>query len=285
LLFIFVFVAAALGAVFLYLKIPQSSILSEVSNLHYSTFQTADFYNTAFDEAARLDAAKTTAVGLIVNHHLLAPHFIAQGISVVSPTKPRVIVLMSPDHFNLGKGSTLVSLEDWQTPFGVMRPAAIEISALAGEKLVRISESPFEKEHGVSNIIGFIKKAFPEAKILPLIVNEYATPETISRLASRLNGLFPNDSLTIASLDFYHGPSSAEAQKADVLSIEILKSLDAGDLDKVAVDSRPVLRLLFALMKQKNTTNFTLLQNSNAAELTGKTDLPEATSYITGYYR
>ncbi|MEI6494556.1 MAG: hypothetical protein WCO03_00655, partial [bacterium] len=54
--------------------------------------------------------------GLIVNHHLLAGQFIAQGLCRISTDKKITVVLLSPNHFARGSRAAISSAQGWYTP-------------------------------------------------------------------------------------------------------------------------------------------------------------------------
>ena len=110
--------------------------------------------------------------GLIVNHHLLADKLIVRGLYLGATDKPITIVLLSPNHFGRGYGPITVAAKDWRTPAGYLHADQNVIDALAKAKAAEIDDRPFELEHGVTNILPFIKKLYPRAKIVPIIIKD-----------------------------------------------------------------------------------------------------------------
>src|ERR1041385_3399696 len=203
------FILAVLSVVFLFILISFSrriflpTMMTEnkaVSfGLHYGANQTTEFFDQAYKNIATEKSVDKIA-GMTVNHHLLAPNLIAKEFSLVATDKPITVILISPNHFMRGSGGVITSKFDWQTPYGVLQTNQDLVVKLEQLDLVNIDEAPFDQEHGINNIVGFIKRSMPNATFVPLIIKENATNTQIDQLAADL----PKDALIVGSLDFSH---------------------------------------------------------------------------------
>lgn len=283
-----VFLAGGLIYVFQKSDEPADSNLprgSEVQ-LHYSFFSQKEFFDEAFRNApiSSLTAEREKISAVIVNHHLLAPHFIAQGLQTVASEKQLTVVLISPNHFSVGRGPVITSRYGWKTPYGVLQPDLGLIDQLTESGLVEVEEDPFVREHGISNIVAFITKVLPQAKVVPLIFKERISDSQTDAFAEELDARLLDGALVVASLDFSHYHDLATANLHDQASLEVLQQFDYGRIKDLDIDSRPALRILLKYLDHKRAKTFTLLQHSNSAVVAGKLDEPETTSYITGYF-
>jgi len=228
--------------------------------------------------------------GIIVNHHLLADKLIARGLSLDATDSAITIVLLSPNHFGRGYGPITVAAKDWLTPVGYLAADRNLISALAGTKTVIIDDRPFELEHGITNILPFIKKLYPRARIVPIIINEGLSDQHGDELVKSLLSFLPQNSLIVASLDFSHYRTS---ELADFFDRQTQNIIDNNDFKKVAslnknnqpdnVDSAPTLRIMLELMSRYGSKFFTL-DHTNADKLTGNLASRDNTSYIVGAF-
>jgi MEMO1 family protein len=262
------------------------------NNFHYLPVVQKDYYDDFFDPAMVCQNNYSQAVrGLIVNHHLLAGKFIAQAFCRVATDQKITVILLSPNHFSHGDGHIIISALDWQTPNGILPSASLLVSDLATRKIAVIDEVPFGFEHGVYNIIPFIKKTIPNAEIIPIIIKEAISPAEKDSLKNFLSDNLPANSLIIASLDFSHYLPSAEADAADGETLAVINRLNLSGLDNLNpdnhpdnIDSKAVLEIFLSVMRQQQAKNFELLAHSNSAKLIGDTSLTETTSYIVGLF-
>lgn len=262
----------------------ESQDLPQALNLHYSFFNQEEFYDKAFENIEPLKNIEDDIKGVIVNHHLLAPDLIAEALSVVSSEKSITIVLISPNHFFAGRGQVISSLYDWQTPYGILESDKDLIKKMQDVNLLNVEEWPFEKEHGISNIVAFIKKTLPNAKIIPLIVKDTFSLKAGNIFTEKLENILPEDSLVIASLDFSHNLPSPVADFHDEKSLAVLENFDYEGIKFLDIDSKPTLRIFLKYLNTRNASNFNLLGHSNSAKILKDENIFETTSYITGYF-
>jgi len=252
---------------------------------HHSFFSRKDFFDAAFAKAAlekKADAG--LAKGIVVPHHLLASELIAQAFAAAASEKTQTIVLISPNHFSNGRGQAISSLYDWQTPYGILEADKKIINDLRAGGFAEIDETPFENEHGISNLVGFAKKAFPNARIVPLIVKDALSADEGDALAGRIRDILPDDALVVASLDFSHYLPVWAADFHDAKSRAVLSGFDYQGIDSTDVDSKPALRVFLKYLDAAGARNFALLGNSNSAKILDDDRIAETTSYIAGIY-
>ncbi len=257
-------------------------IMSEV--LHYSYFSQKDFYEQAYASAHVFPNPSQPVKGIIVNHHLIGARLIAQAMGIIATVKPVTVVLISPNHYAVGKSKIITSVAAWQTPYGILEPDLQTISKLKNDNLVSVEERPFDQEHGISGIVAFIKKSLPNAKIIPIIVKDNVTVKQARDFAKQFNQDLPEDPIFIGSFDFSHYLTLPTADFHDIESREVIKSLAFSDIDRLDVDSHPGLAILLQLLQERNFQQFDLLEQNNSARIAKRDDILETTSYVTGYF-
>jgi AmmeMemoRadiSam system protein B len=232
--------------------------------------------------AITLAAARPDAGIVLVNHHLLASHLIARALSVVASDEPVIVVLVAPDHFASGVAPATSVIARWPTPFGVIEPAMDAINRLASRRVVHVQERPFIREHGITNITMFIRKAIPNASLVPIVVRDDASAQDIAALAEAIAEL-PGRVLVVGSFDFTHDATDTVARTQDDRSLAILDGGDVVQADGIAVDSVPGIRLLMDIARRREL-RFTMLDMTNSSRVLGQPDRTDVTSYITGFW-
>ncbi|MFH1769057.1 MAG: AmmeMemoRadiSam system protein B [Parcubacteria group bacterium] len=258
---------------------------SRQTPLHYSSPNTKNLYESAFKKTNTLNHIPTqTAQGAIVNHHLLADHFIANVFENIKRDEIETVILLSPNHFYKGVDNAITTNGKWSTPYGILKPDKSIIQNLSDQRIITIDPEPFENEHGISNIVGFIKHELPQVKIAPIILRESISQRQKDDIISFLSQLPSKSTLFIASVDFSHEVTPDIARSNDEQSLEIIQSFDFENIREINIDSIASLEILMKTMDNFNAKKFTVLEMSNAGELINDPILEDTTSYITGYF-
>lgn len=278
---------------FIKFRVSSGSVLS-VSNTSRQIQHESNIYDqTFFDQAYSLssDYRKVpdfTVRGGIVPHHLLAAPLIAAFFDGISSEKYETVVLISPNHFGVGPYFVTTSFGDWNTVFGTLSVNINEVSFLNKTKAAGLYEDLFSREHGIYGITPFIKKTFPEATFVPVVIKGGTTREDCDRIAAALYEISQrSQTLIVVSSDFSHYLPSTEADLFDRESIEALMSFD---LEKVLqldhtknTDSPESLYVLLKVMELQNMRARKLVATTNSAKLTHQPTLMSTTSYVTLY--
>lgn len=260
----------------------ESSPVTVADVFHSSYFSQKKVFDDGYARA-KTDVKQPAAKAIIVNHHLLASEFIAESFNTIATDAPVTVLLVSPNHFNSGKADVIASSAKWQTPYGILDPDPATVKNLSDAGIASIEEEPFEKEHGVSGIVPFIKKSLPNARVVPVIFRDHMTPDQAKDVADKYYATLPNNLLIVGSFDFSHYLNSRAADFHDTNNLEVLENFDFSKIYNLDTDSRPGLAFFMELLKDYGYQDFHLLENSNSAKLT-HSDVLETTSYIDGYY-
>ena len=253
---------------------------------HYSYLSTAP----SFDKAYALAPTSTPQVenirGLLVNHHLLAGSLIAATMRQAATDKPITVVLISPNHFDAGTGAVITSQYQWQTPYGILPGDCTAVADLARAGVVSVEEDPFVKEHGITGIVPFIKKSFPNARVVPLIVRSGMSDADQQKLVDALYQEFGDRALVINSVDFSHYLPDTAAQFHDRTALSVLRAggSDLATVSHIESNSDTGTAIFLRYMHKLGAGRFTLVGHSNSAELTDSPTLEETTSYLDGVY-
>jgi|GEM_PF-124874 AmmeMemoRadiSam system protein B len=242
------------------------------------------FYENLYkfpEKKVKFDSAPIAGV---IPHHLLAGDMIAEFFANLEKYDYDTVILLGPNHFNAGTGKIISSAEDWQTPYGILSADQDILEKLTGSGEVDIEENVFPQEHSIYSEVAFIKKTFPRAKFLPLVLRPNLSSAEAEKLARALFEISSEKKvLLISSTDFSHYKTGTEAQADDFNSLKILKNNSLDLVYSMAVDSPPAT---YVLMKYADLAgvDFVELNNSNSAILSGNKNASSTTSYITGYF-
>jgi AmmeMemoRadiSam system protein B len=275
---------AAIGAAILFIVLAWFDQYKKSTNtslgLRKAMVMQQEFYNAAYSGIT--NAPIDGIAGMFVNHHLLAPHLIAKQFVLAATDKPITVVLVSPNHFYSGQGGFIASKYTWQTPFGELNPDLSIIDQLSD--IVNIDETPFKDEHGIGNIVGFIKKSLPNAKIVPIMIKENVKDADVDSLATKLEMILPKGSIIVGSFDFSHYLNSNAAIFHDIQTLSTIRNFDLDRTKKLDTDSHPGLRLILKYLDLTGNRRFILNSHENSATVSGNYSFTETTSYINGYF-
>ncbi|MEK7094771.1 MAG: AmmeMemoRadiSam system protein B [Patescibacteria group bacterium] len=245
--------------------------------------QSKAFFDNAIQKAnSRLITNKDAARSAVVAHHLLVADGIATTMSSLS-SGASLVVVVSPNHFSVGRSAILTTKGSFNTPYGVLESDADAVDAL----ILRIprlqtDDLPFYREHGIQNLTPFIKHFFPQARIVSIVVDESASAEDMTAIGNAIGQGLPN-AVFIASADMSHYlPEDAQMFHDDVTMACIERGGCPGtDLE---VDSNRALDLLFAVNEARDTQAFELSSYTSSLSLGATKDWRENTSHIQGVF-
>lgn len=215
---------------------------------------------------------KQDIVSGVVPHHLLAKEIIADFFQYISSQgKPEIVVILSPDHFHSGTlddDNAFITL-DWESGSGKKEFENIKIDSLLGKKLaddnkIALNSSAIVYDHGITNLIPYIKKYFPESKFLPILIPIDITKEQIEHLVKTINIESPAQTIIIANVDFSHYLPPHAAGFHDEKSIRVLLNFEEDNYDNIEVDCWQALYAarLFAKLRQKEVPHIIAHKNS-----------------------
>lgn len=225
--------------------------------------------------------------GGVVPHHLVAGEIIADLFSRLSLQKPKTIILIGPNHYEVGNAPVISSDKDWQTVFGRVELDRKVMDSLKEKNLISLNDQVMLEEHSVQGSMPYIEYFTPKTKIVPLVISNMITKKQIDILAEALYDSVEKGAVVVASVDFSHHLSSDEADRRDVVTLEIMKNKDIKKLLALKsqnVDSPPSIALIMMLMEKIGHGDFTLDHHTNSGKILGDKS-QEVTSYIAGTFR
>lgn len=244
--------------------------------------------------------------GIIVPHHLLVESFLDAFYSkIAAQNSYDKIIILSPNHFGYGFSYIQTTTEIKEDQFNFDQQA---IEKLYAQGVVKNEPKYFGYEHGVFAEEKFINKYFPKAQVIPIIIKEETPQAKLDLLANQLTDLIQSNqenglkTLVIASLDFSHYSKEQAAIENDQNSVEWLSNIkktqdlmagalalqpshDQTEKEAVGIDSPETLYVMTKLMKNFNTTNFSLWKRTSSIALIPTTKPANNTSHLFGFFQ
>ncbi|HZK12472.1 MAG TPA: AmmeMemoRadiSam system protein B [Atribacterota bacterium] len=234
--------------------------------------------------AAAID--KLNIISGIVPHHLLAKEIIEDFFSYISSQgKPKTIVILSPDHFQSGilmesNSFITIAVDSNEKAFSHLKTDTLLWGKLVKENKMTSNSSAIIAEHGITALLPYIKKYFPETNILPILIPAEITKEQVEQLVKTIDKNTLLDTIIVASVDFSHYLPPQAANFHDTKSIRVLLNFEEENFKNIEVDCWQALYAarLFAKLKQKET--YHIIAHKNSADFLNL-ELEETTSYFS----
>jgi len=204
----------------------------------------------------------------VVPHHLLAKEIIQKFFKSLSlKGKPESIVLLSPDHFNsktLCQKTSFITLNSQTKNFKNLKVDEFLLKTLIEKNNFCFSNSSIERDHGIINLLPYIKNYFSDTKILPILIPSDITEREITSLIKTINSQSSSKTIVIASVDFSHYLPKIAAQFHDKKSIRVLLNFEKEEFEDIEVDCWQCLygARLFAKLQNKEKPEIITYRNS-----------------------
>ena len=223
----------------------------------------------------------------IVSHHLLTHDYLDAWFSYLSEMRPvQCFYILSPAHYGVSLETYSLTTGSWESGFGRVKSEINTVKKIAGLLEVDLDTGAFQFEHGVSTLMPYIKKFFPEAGVV-VIACESEAPVNIpisSRLADALKNEFAEkgkrENFLLISADFSHHGSLEETAKRDHYSKQYLKNSGDVSWNRVICDNSPGMYVLDRL--GKNKLESFILYHTNSWKISNQWE-DDVTSYFFVY--
>jgi AmmeMemoRadiSam system protein B len=226
---------------------------------------------------------KGTILAGVVPHHLVAGRLIMGFMDSLAEQNPGLLIVIGPNHHNL-EGKVITGMYDWQTPDGPVKADQETVNILLEKGIAVKNEKVLSTEHSVGNIMPFIKRFTPKAKVVPIILHHDVSQKELDSLLNVLEPILAaKKGIILASVDFSHYLTRSQAQEKDRYTLKVMKDFDLATLFKLGndyLDSPASLASVFLYAQRKGVRGFAVLENTNSGELL-KNDLMETTSYFS----
>ncbi len=160
-------------------------------------------------------APRPDVYAIIVPHHLVGADIIAELLKTASGRPIDTVVVIGPNHSNVGREPLASAPVNWQTPEGDLLADDKLVKSFLTDNRLEPNPSALANEHSVGAIMPFIKHYLPQARVLPIVLSSYAGKVEAEKLSGWLKSRLGKNSLVIFSLDFSHYLTKGEADLKD----------------------------------------------------------------------
>ncbi|HAW60055.1 MAG TPA: AmmeMemoRadiSam system protein B [Actinobacteria bacterium] len=190
---------------------------------------------------------------------------------------PKSIVLLGPNHTGLGTPVAMVAKGSWKTPLGIIDIDA-ELARKIGEEsdVIEEDESAHIMEHSIEVQLPFLQFVYgTDFKFVPICMRHQSFKESFELGEALARVLAEKQAVIIATTDFTHYETQAQAEYKDKRALEAILGLDPGGLEDAVRKLRismcgpgPVMAMLIAA-KKLNAVEAKLLSYQTSGDITG----------------
>lgn len=263
-------------------------VAPEVSDtpVYSSGYYDKTFFESAYEKSVAEPVDGVTSA--LVAHHLLVAEKIAEVFEAAASDDVRTVVLVSPNHFSIGTSAAQVSMGSWSTPYGILEADTEAISTLlAAVPELRHEEYAAPHEHGIGALTPYIVRSFPNAKFVPIILDETLSAESAWNLGETIATQLP-DAIVFASVDMTHNQTAEYTAANDARVLTLLENFGmcggtpcVEDLD---IDSNASMRVLFGFNEGRDAYVWHRTHHGSSLAMGATMDWRENTSHILGYF-
>jgi len=220
----------------------------------------------------------------IVSHHILAHDYIDAWFSCLSLMRNvKRFFIISPDHYGTAHRVFSLTGGSWDSGFGFVESDRKKVMEMAESLDTELDPNVFISEHGISALMPYIKKYFPQAEVAAIVVSAESgvNTRTAGRLADLLENEFDEEkkkeNFLIISSDFSHKRGIEETALNDYQSMLYLENTDSAFRNLVICDNRSGIYILDRL--GKNNIKSFILYHTNSWEISNN-GMDDITSYF-----
>ncbi len=247
-------------------------------------FEEHSFYQSLNQLSQIEDSRKI--YGGVIPHHLLASPLIADFFHRMKDQPVEKIILLSPNHYEVGSTPVLTSIADWETKLGVVRSDTILIEKSLEYSFISVNDTIMQKEHGVGGILPFIKHFLPEVQVTPFIFRKNLSNDERKAFTDFLKKEIDENTVVVASIDFSHYLTVAESLEKDEVTkqafltnnFELISTLNSDYLD-----SPQSLMIILEVMNSLGK-KVEILNHTNADDISGKYGKPTTSYFELAFY-
>jgi len=208
--------------------------------------------------------------GAIMPHHLIPSFIIASIFKSISEQNIETIILLSPNHYDIGDTPVVTSKISWETPYGKIEPNNKIIQQLLQKDYISVDEAVLDNEHGIAGLLPFVAYYDKSTKIVPLALRQNLTKEQLQDLSSEISNIIDDKTIVVASVDFSHYLTSEQAQKNDEKTLQVLQQRNYDELSQMNndyLDSPESIAMLLYIMDNINIKGENVMYHTNSGEL------------------
>jgi AmmeMemoRadiSam system protein B len=196
----------------------------------------------------------------------------------------RRVWLLAPDHFRRVRNLAAVCSLDWALSTRTLEADEEARKALESLSMVEAAdETIFAPEHGITIHIPLIARYFPNAKVVPVLLNPKIPDVGLIILRNKILELFRSGDVVILSMDLSHYKTPEAMAAEDEKTLPVLTKLRFGATGGLDVDARRAAALVLMLFRALGGGEGRVLERMDTSDILGRR-LESGTSYATVIY-
>ena len=254
-------------------------------NFYFPSYITdINFLETAYKKTSKTRGFDNMVKAVILPHHLVFPEKIAQFfIGLAETQNVDTFFVLGPNHSYKGKYPISVSKYGYSTPYGNLDINESKVDKILDLNLgyIGFDKDSFDGEYSISALVPFIKKSFPEAKIVPIVIKGGVNEKYIDALTNALSSIAGPNDIVLGSIDFSHYLPVSVSNFHDEMARTVIENFDFDNLNNLEIDSLPSLKTVMQFAYEKGGRDVEIINHTNSAESVGATeDIKETTSHF-----
>jgi poly-gamma-glutamate synthesis protein (capsule biosynthesis protein) len=229
-------------------------------------------------------SGKNRYLGGVTPHHDVALAMIVRFYERIASPEAKRVWLFSPDHFHRARKPAAFCDGDWALASGTLKADKEACEALRKLKIAEANHSWFGAEHGITLHVPLIAHYFPNAAVVPMVLNPRIPDLGLLILRNKILELMRDDDIVILSMDLSHYKTPEGMAAEDEKTLLALENLASGATGRLDVDARRAASLVLRLLQDRGATRGVVLEHTDSSALLGRR-IESGTSYATIIYR
>lgn len=207
-------------------------------------------------------------LGVIAPHHSIDVaelNKFYRGLSEI--TQPAVVFVLGPNHYENGPATIQTCTSClYATTVGDVAVDDQLAQELVADKIAIDQPDTFPTEHAIYSQTPFIKKYFPTAKIVPILLPWKMPIDDVVKFSRWLDENLPVNALVLGSVDFSHYLPLGAADFHDRTSSAVIQNFDFGSVYNLEIDSPSTIYAILDLMRQRGYQQAAEIAHTNSGE-------------------
>jgi AmmeMemoRadiSam system protein B len=256
---------------------------AEVERAVASYFASPDLRGALGSREAGKASENVQFLGGVAPHHNIALAMIVRFYERISNPEVKRVWLFSPDHFRRARKLAAVCDADWKLRTRTLKYDKDACVALDSLRIAECDAPMFGGEHGVTIHIPLIARYFPNARVVPVVLNRNIPDMGLIILRKKILELIGPDDVIILSMDLSHYKTPEAMALEDELTLGVLRGIKPFETPPLDVDARRAAALVLSLFRDMGAGMGEVLEHADSSAILGRR-IESGTSYATVTY-
>ena len=152
----------------------------------------------------------------------------AYGYKLIKNKPYKTVIILGTSHHKPFNGAAVYAQGSFETSLGILKiDDEFSSDLINRDPDIFTDETAFSGEHSVEVQLPFLQSVLGDFKIVPVVIGDCSLV-TCKKVASLIKEAIGSrkDILLVVSTDLYHGYDILEANKTDILTLELIKKMD-----------------------------------------------------------